>query len=72
MPLRRAVAHAVSTGAEVAGFQPQVTVRVMLDPAGHRFCPYLDDQQGPMSARCRAKNRASRYLAEGERQDQGL
>ena len=25
-----------------AGYQPQQTVRVMLDPAGHPFCLYLD------------------------------
>ena len=37
-----AVAYAVSVGAEVAAYQPQETVRVMLDPAGHPFCLYLD------------------------------
>ena len=41
--LDEAVAHAVAVGAEVAAFQPQRTVRVMLDPAGHPFCLYLDD-----------------------------
>ena len=41
--LDEAVAHAVSVGAEVAAYQPQSTVRVMLDPAGHPFCLYLDD-----------------------------
>jgi predicted enzyme related to lactoylglutathione lyase len=40
--LDEAVAHAVGLGAEVAAFQPQETVRVMLDPAGHPFCLYLD------------------------------
>lgn len=40
--LEQAVAHAVSAGAEVAGFQPQENVRVMLDPAGHPFCLYVD------------------------------
>jgi len=40
--LDEAVAHAVSVGAEVAAHQPQDTVRVMLDPAGHPFCLYLD------------------------------
>lgn len=40
--LEQAVAHAVSAGAEPAGFQPQEQVRVMLDPAGHPFCLYLD------------------------------
>jgi predicted enzyme related to lactoylglutathione lyase len=39
--LDEAVAHAVSVGAELADFQPQDTVRVMLDPAGHPFCLYL-------------------------------
>ncbi|WP_030455295.1 VOC family protein [Herbidospora cretacea] len=36
------VARAVELGATVAGFQPQDDVRVMLDPAGHPFCLYLD------------------------------
>lgn len=40
--LEEAVAHAVSVGADVASYQPQETVRVMLDPAGHPFCLYLD------------------------------
>lgn len=40
--LEEAVAHAVEVGAEVAPFQPQETVRVLLDPAGHPFCLYLD------------------------------
>ena len=37
-----AVAFAIDAGAELASFQPQETVRVMLDPAGHPFCLYLD------------------------------
>jgi glyoxalase superfamily protein len=37
-----AVAHAVGIGAELASYQPQEHVRVMLDPAGHPFCLYLD------------------------------
>jgi len=37
-----AVADAVALGATVAGFQPQDDVRVLLDPAGHPFCLYLD------------------------------
>jgi catechol 2,3-dioxygenase-like lactoylglutathione lyase family enzyme len=37
-----AVAQAVAAGAEVAAYQPQRHVRVMLDPAGHPFCLYLD------------------------------
>lgn len=40
--VEQAVAHAVGVGAEVASYQPQDTVRVMLDPAGHPFCLYLD------------------------------
>jgi predicted enzyme related to lactoylglutathione lyase len=40
--LEQAVAYAVGLGAEVASYQPQATVRVMLDPAGHPFCLYLD------------------------------
>jgi catechol 2,3-dioxygenase-like lactoylglutathione lyase family enzyme len=40
--LDEAVAHAVEAGAELASFQPQEKVRVMLDPAGHPFCLYLD------------------------------
>ncbi len=42
--LEAAVAHAVELGAEVASFQPQGNVRVLLDPAGHPFCLYRDDQ----------------------------
>jgi predicted enzyme related to lactoylglutathione lyase len=42
--LEEAVAYAQSVGAEVASFQPQETVRVMLDPAGHPFCLYLDSE----------------------------
>jgi catechol 2,3-dioxygenase-like lactoylglutathione lyase family enzyme len=41
--LDEAVAHALSVGAEVAAYQAQDTVRVMLDPAGHPFCLYLDE-----------------------------
>lgn len=37
-----AVAHAVEAGATLAEFQPQDDVRVLLDPAGHPFCLYLD------------------------------
>jgi hypothetical protein len=41
--LAEAVAHALSVGAEQAAFQPQDSVRVMLDPAGHPFCLYVGD-----------------------------
>jgi catechol 2,3-dioxygenase-like lactoylglutathione lyase family enzyme len=37
-----AVASAVQLGATVAEFQPQEHVRVLLDPAGHPFCLYVD------------------------------
>jgi hypothetical protein len=37
-----AVAATTALGATEAGFQPQDDVRVMLDPAGHPFCLYLD------------------------------
>jgi predicted enzyme related to lactoylglutathione lyase len=40
--LDEAVAHAEGCGAELASHQPQTSVRVMLDPAGHPFCLYLD------------------------------
>jgi catechol 2,3-dioxygenase-like lactoylglutathione lyase family enzyme len=40
--LAAAVADAVELGARVAEFQPQDDVRVLLDPAGHPFCLYLD------------------------------
>ncbi|MEV4035270.1 VOC family protein [Streptomyces umbrinus] len=40
--LHAAVAHALELGAQEAGHQPQGNVRVMLDPAGHPFCLYLD------------------------------
>ncbi len=39
-----AVEDAVALGARVADFQPQDDVRVMLDPAGHPFCLYLDEE----------------------------
>jgi hypothetical protein len=41
--LEAAVAYAVEVGAELADYQPQEKVRVMLDPAGHPFCLYLDE-----------------------------
>lgn len=37
-----AVRLAIEAGAELAEYQPQDTVRVMLDPAGHPFCLYID------------------------------
>ncbi|MEV0388266.1 VOC family protein [Nonomuraea sp. NPDC050643] len=35
------VEWAVGCGAELAGFQPQDDVRVLLDPDGHPFCLFL-------------------------------
>lgn len=43
--LEDAVAHALAVGAELAGYQPQQDVRVMLDPAGHPFCLYVDARE---------------------------
>jgi catechol 2,3-dioxygenase-like lactoylglutathione lyase family enzyme len=40
--LEASVAHAIEAGARLADHQPQPTVRVMLDPAGHPFCLFLD------------------------------
>ncbi len=42
--LAAGVEWAVSCGARVAGQQPQAGVRVMLDPEGHPFCLFPDDQ----------------------------
>jgi predicted enzyme related to lactoylglutathione lyase len=42
--LDAAVEDAVALGARVAEYQPQDDVRVMLDPAGHPFCLYLDSE----------------------------
>lgn len=38
-----AVEDAIALGAELADFQPQDNVRVLLDPAGHPFCLYADE-----------------------------
>ena len=43
--LEQAVAYAVEVGAQLAPFQPQQDVRVMIDPAGHPFCLYLDPDE---------------------------
>lgn len=37
-----AAQHAIAAGATLAEFQPQDDVRVLLDPAGHPFCLFLD------------------------------
>ncbi|HEX3811812.1 MAG TPA: VOC family protein [Mycobacteriales bacterium] len=41
--LETAVAHAIELGATVADHQPQDNVRVLLGPAGHPFCLYVDE-----------------------------
>jgi hypothetical protein len=41
--LAAAVSFATSLGAELAWFQPQELVRVMLDPAGHPFCFWVQE-----------------------------
>jgi catechol 2,3-dioxygenase-like lactoylglutathione lyase family enzyme len=40
--LEAAVAHAVASGGRLAAHQPRERVRVILDPAGHPFCLFLD------------------------------
>jgi len=40
--LDSAVAHVLASGARLAEYQPQPRVRVLLDPAGHPFCLFLD------------------------------
>jgi Glyoxalase-like domain len=40
--LAQAVAAAQELGATLAGSQPQDNCTVLLDPAGHPFCLYLD------------------------------
>lgn len=40
--LDTAVAHAVAAGARVAEHQPRTDLRIMLDPAGHLFCLFLE------------------------------
>jgi hypothetical protein len=42
--LPTAVAHAIELGATLPDHQPQESVRVLLDPAGHPFCLYLDER----------------------------
>lgn len=40
--LESSVAHAVAAGATLAAHQPQESVQVLIDPAGHPFCLFLD------------------------------
>jgi hypothetical protein len=42
--LDEASSHALACGAHLADFQPQRDVRVYLDPAGHPFCLWVEDQ----------------------------
>lgn len=44
--LAAAVAHALELGARTAEEQPQDNLTVILDPAGHPFCLYVDDSGG--------------------------
>ena len=41
--LGTAVDHALELGAREAAYQPQDTVRVLLDSVGHPFCLYADE-----------------------------
>ena len=41
--LESGVARALELGAEQATFQPQEHVRVLLDPAGHPFCLFVEE-----------------------------
>jgi catechol 2,3-dioxygenase-like lactoylglutathione lyase family enzyme len=43
--LDASVAWALSLGAQLAAFQPQDDVRVMLDPVGHPFCLFVEPGQ---------------------------
>jgi hypothetical protein len=40
--LDAACAEAVAAGATLAEFQPQDDVRVLIDPAGHPFCLWVE------------------------------
>jgi catechol 2,3-dioxygenase-like lactoylglutathione lyase family enzyme len=40
--LEAAVAHALASGARLADYQGREDLRVLLDPAGHPFCLFLD------------------------------
>jgi catechol-2,3-dioxygenase len=40
--LAAAVADAIDLGATLADSQPNENIRVLIDPAGHPFCLYLD------------------------------
>lgn len=42
--LDAAVEDCVALGARLAEYQPQARVRVLLDPEGHPFCLYYDDE----------------------------
>jgi len=40
--LEAGVAHAIAAGATLAEYQPQEHVRVLIDPAGHPFCLFVN------------------------------
>jgi catechol 2,3-dioxygenase-like lactoylglutathione lyase family enzyme len=40
--LEAAVEYALAAGARLAEHQPRADLRIMLDPAGHPFCLFLD------------------------------
>jgi hypothetical protein len=40
--LDAAVAHALASGARLAEYQGRDDLRVLLDPAGHPFCPFTE------------------------------
>ena len=48
--LDETVSWALTSGATLADYQPQDDVRVMLDPAGHPFCLFLDESMTTPSA----------------------
>ena len=62
-----AVALDVGVGAEVAAFQPQEDVRVLLDPAGHPFCLYVDDGEGDGEGDTQAEETGDAAASENSR-----
>ena len=47
--LDETVSWALAAGATLADHQPQDDVRVMLDPAGHPFCLFLDESMATVA-----------------------
>ena len=58
--LASAEAWAVECGAVASEFQPQDDVRVMLDPAGHPFCLFLQRASWSGAASAAASSRTGR------------